>query len=495
MTFFAKGLGVIRPFATPARSYVLRRMLSTPVIHLVNPATPTALANKPWLPLPATDRIFASADLSWVFPGPLDLERLKSSLALALRDYPHCAGRLAYDHVNQQWRILLTNDPVPITVVTTNVDIFSEDFHHDHHADFCDEVPFPDATHRGIFSSPLTKIKLTIMEHSGDTSITVTQSHVVGDGSTVTGMMHAWSSYYQGKLPSQFPTFEKYVEPEPTITPEALQYGIRYLSFLSTDFTYQEYIDRLKDMTRQTRRINLKFSSNQLQAITRLAVNDADHNITVLDSLSAYLISWIQRISDIPITRVQNIIGFRGLRTPVENGAPYYRPPPLTSVGNGFVIVSCEDKLKPSSSIGAIASMLRKTLSDLREPEAFQHVFATYCYFFDRSSRLNRMPWEWPTETSIQLNILAKLRWLEAHFGYPGRVRIYDWDSCENFLEFLPASPVQLSNRQWSSYIGGIDVSFRLKHYLVPRLLNVIEKDMQNLGSPGRTSVQKHSNL
>lgn len=123
--------------------------------------------------------------------------------------------------------------------------------------------------------------------------------------------MHAWSSYYQGKLPTQFPTFEKYVEPEPTITPESLEYGIRYLSFLSADFTYQEYTDRLKDMTRQTGRINLKFSLDQLQAITRLAVNEADHNITTLDSLSAYLISLIQHTSDVPITRVQNIIGVR----------------------------------------------------------------------------------------------------------------------------------------------------------------------------------------
>lgn len=139
------------------------------------------------------------ADLSWVYPGPLNLDRLKLSLALALRDYPHCAGRLAYDNTAQQWRILLTNDPVPITVVTTNVDIFAESFNHDRHPGrelslvrknaeilfttaFCDQVPFPDATsHSGEFTSPLTKIKLTIMKHSGDTSITVTQSHVVGE--------------------------------------------------------------------------------------------------------------------------------------------------------------------------------------------------------------------------------------------------------------------------------------------------------------------------
>lgn len=60
LSIFTMGLGIVRHFATPARYCVFRRMLSTPVIHLVKPAFPTALANKPWLPLPSTDRIFAS---------------------------------------------------------------------------------------------------------------------------------------------------------------------------------------------------------------------------------------------------------------------------------------------------------------------------------------------------------------------------------------------------------------------------------------------------
>lgn len=96
-------------------------LLSDSHIHWVKPILPTTLGDMELLPVPGGDKYLVTFDATWVFPGALCINKLKSSLALTLRDYPHTAGRLSCDPKTQEWRIRLTSDGVPITVGSTNL--------------------------------------------------------------------------------------------------------------------------------------------------------------------------------------------------------------------------------------------------------------------------------------------------------------------------------------------------------------------------------------
>ena len=107
-------------------------------IHWVQANLPTSLGNLESLPINPTDYLnhavcitsikylackmwtyLSQGDISYVFPGPLDITRLKDALSKTLSHYPHCAGRASRDPRGPEWSILLNNKGVPITVSTT----------------------------------------------------------------------------------------------------------------------------------------------------------------------------------------------------------------------------------------------------------------------------------------------------------------------------------------------------------------------------------------
>jgi len=118
----------------------------------------------------------------------------------------------------------------------------------------------------------------------------------------------------------------------------------------------------------------------------------------------------------------------------------------------------------------------------LRQPETFRRTFALYAHICDRSSKTDRLPWEWPGETAVQVNTLTKLPFLACHFGFPGRMRYYFWYCREHFLEIYPANPVKLPSGEWETYEGGVDIWFGLKHALKPDFFRVVEEDMEWMG-------------
>ena len=124
-------------------------------------------------------------DIIWVFPGPLDLEKLKHALARTLRDYPHAAGRLSYDPATKKWRIRLTKEGVPIsTGRTEHPGIFSNEFNHERSPDFLDTVRFPENP-CDMAEEPLVRFKLTSWEKTGETSLSMSVNHVLGQRSNL----------------------------------------------------------------------------------------------------------------------------------------------------------------------------------------------------------------------------------------------------------------------------------------------------------------------
>src|ERR1700734_3456315 len=177
-----------------------------PVIHWVKANLPTTLGDLDWLPIPVTDKLLIPVsdrharpvldiisnaltnssikiDVVSVFPGPLDLEKLKNALAQTLRDYPHAAGRLLHEPSMKTWRIRLTNEGVPISTGSTqNPGIFSDKFNHERSPEVLDSLKFP-TNPRDIAKEPLVRFKLTGWEKTGETSLSVSFCHMLGQGS------------------------------------------------------------------------------------------------------------------------------------------------------------------------------------------------------------------------------------------------------------------------------------------------------------------------
>jgi len=174
-----------------------------PVIYWVKAILPTTLGDLDWLPIPVTDKLLIPVsdrharpvldiisnaftnssikiDVVWVFPGPLDLEKLKHALAQTLRDYPHAAGRVLHEPSTKTWRIRLTNEGVPISTSSTqNPGIFSYEFNHQRSPEVLDSLKFP-GNPLDLVKEPLVRFKLTSWEKTGETSLSVSFCHMLG---------------------------------------------------------------------------------------------------------------------------------------------------------------------------------------------------------------------------------------------------------------------------------------------------------------------------
>lgn len=115
----------------------------------------------------------------YVFPGALDIEKLKHALAQMLRDYPHAAGRLSHDRVETKWRIILNNYGVSIAVgKTRRSGITGDHLNNGLHPDICDHLSaFTDGE---LVDAPLLKFKIATWQATGETSLGVSFCHALG---------------------------------------------------------------------------------------------------------------------------------------------------------------------------------------------------------------------------------------------------------------------------------------------------------------------------
>lgn len=183
-------------------------------------------------------------------------------------------------------------------------------------------------------------------------------------------MMQAFSNYYQNLPVSTMPTFDKYLRPDPIINPDDIHHAIPYLSFLTVDYDLHEYSRKFAAMLARITRVDLKFSAEQITTLFVLASQGTDAKISPMDAVAAYVISVIQRVSDVPIERLQRIFGVGYLFnfTSVSQFEAYvlllhwqtrgikqapgstYVPPSNTTAGNPFMIVDCKERLGNSET-------------------------------------------------------------------------------------------------------------------------------------------------
>lgn len=141
----------------------------------------------------------------------------------------------------------------------------------------------------------------------------------VGDAPTMMRLMESWSTYYQGLTPTWKPTFEKYLTPSPatakTLPLEYVTTAVPYMGFLAVDHSLDYMIDGVENMTKSSKRIDLKFTSKTLYKLLEMVlrtspeIDDASRKLSLTDLLSAYLVYVLQRVLDTKIVQVQQTFG------------------------------------------------------------------------------------------------------------------------------------------------------------------------------------------
>jgi hypothetical protein len=418
-------------------------------------------------------------DIIWVFPGLLDLEKLKHVLAQTRRDYPHAAGRLLHEPSKKMWQIRLTNESIPISTGSTpNPGIFSDEFNHEKSLEVLDSLKFP-ANPLDLVKEPLVRFKLTSWEKTGETSLSVSFCHMLGDATTVARFIEAFSNYYQDLPPPMVPTFEKYFTPDPTLERDLVKDVIPYVPYLATPYELPVFFGLYNDMMTTTSRVDIKLSLAQLKAIKSMADETASIRVSTMDALVGYFITVLNRVSEQPIEQIVTVADYRGAAA-----AGPFVPPPKTSVGNPVVTMH-SDKFPADTknSIGYLAGVNREILTRMRNPETLRRLVAMSSELLaEFVETRDRMFW-WGIELGgIGVNNLGKSSFASHHFGYQGQMRFYFYGSFERYLRIYPANPERLPDGSWKTYDGGVDVCFRVKHSLKAGVIEILEEDFRDIG-------------
>jgi hypothetical protein len=191
-------------------------------------------------------------------------------------------------------------------------------------------------------------------------------------------LMESWSKYYQGLSPTWKPTFEKYLTRSPaTMNALPMDYVstvIPYIGFLAVTYPLDNVLNGLARLYKSSTRIDLKFTSDSLHNITEMALKTSQwlgdgQKPSLTDSLAAYLIYILQKVSDTKIVQAQQLFGvssrllstwdtrsssvekYRGMPTPAKT-LDAYATLPFTTAGNCFLMVSSKERLDGTESVG-----------------------------------------------------------------------------------------------------------------------------------------------
>ncbi|CAF5105957.1 unnamed protein product, partial [Rotaria sp. Silwood1] len=154
-------------------------------------------------------------DNVFVYPGDLDLNRLKDALSHILALWPLVCGRLLL-HDEEHYIIEMSDKAVPVTILD-NTELIQWPLNSNVVRDnvegqlqpFLDEVQTTKLWH-GCPNEPLFRVKITRLVRSDEWVLGTSWAHVLGDACACLNFLHMFScSYQQIELPALLPSFER----------------------------------------------------------------------------------------------------------------------------------------------------------------------------------------------------------------------------------------------------------------------------------------------
>ncbi|KAJ7881985.1 hypothetical protein B0H14DRAFT_3857604 [Mycena olivaceomarginata] len=236
------------------------------------------------------------------------------------------------------------------------------------------------------------------------------------------------------------PTYEKYrtaPADEHVDNPDTAGFLANHLSHLKMLYPMEEWVRKATAALASTVEVDLLFTAHQIQQLRLVADFSSTSGATsAQDALSAYLITTLNRVLDVPITRVSSM-----LEVPRSTAACTPPPPPLRphAVSNAiFQAHTPPQGLTPTeaASIGAIARTIRASITAAREYAHIKRVVAVSEPIWRRQSEevLEHQFWPGEGEGRFVFNSMPKGDWSVSHFGYG-----------------LKASPVKQADGTWAT--------------------------------------------
>ncbi|KAG1865849.1 hypothetical protein DFJ58DRAFT_743197 [Suillus subalutaceus] len=425
----------------------------------VQPAQPTALSDKYEVELPGYELWATMIQNVHVLVGSLDVKKFSAALSRTLQLWPHTAGRL-------------TNDGGKYKAIE-----FEERPHEstssvvlDSHVIQNDLSGLLNSPHqRSAFDFEVPLLRLKVVSFRDETTLGISWNHILGDATAFFRFTHAFSQFYQGlHLVYPSPTFEKPIFPEPSeCTIEELRPSICYLHELcSEEVLCKKYSQRVHT----SERVNWFFERHELETLCnslRQRSPSAATRLSIHDSLSAYIVTVINRILPNQIRKIKFMDSYR------FSGASFAFP----DVAGNAIIEALTALPENPTDITGIATSIRETLTHYRQHEVISTWMSVASHLMLAAAKARKLFYYPPTEIIID--------WCSAHFGQPESHRHHMSGHGLLYLRVFGANPWRGDDGSWHAPEGRIDISIGVPQGYRQKVLDILAQGLDSIKKDG----------
>ena len=104
------------------------------------------------------------------------------------------------------------------------------------------------------------------------------------------------------------PTFEKYLDPIPTIERQFVHDTLAQVPHLGVHYSSEKFCKMFNEMQSMTSRMDIKLTSAEIMAIRNMVIKSTEMRVSTMQCLAAYLITVLNRTEELPIRRIYNVI-------------------------------------------------------------------------------------------------------------------------------------------------------------------------------------------
>ncbi|KAI0765762.1 hypothetical protein BC629DRAFT_1540223 [Irpex lacteus] len=425
--------------------------------------------------------ISTKVDTAHIVPGPIDLDRFNLALSQTLSYFPAHAGRLcrSSDH-KEPWKILLTNDGVPVHVVDSAADAeVPVDSVVQHPWTLTEAVDIVKYLDHGL-TEPVMKVTIIRFTKTGSTSIGLSAMHFMGDGFVMLHFARTLSQYYQGLTPLDPPPDYTYkrvslnsVDPK-TLTDIPLP-DIKHVYSMRETAPHNDPI-RLTPVQLTLRLKAAQIKRMHAAAQEKIQQKDPKAFLSRQDVLAA-LIAYSLSHAEPDIPPVQNIISI--LMTRGIGSKPSHTP------GNALLWVPTESAPDfASETVATIALRVRQSMSRAKDPVYVAAYDTIHARKLEANGNAELGHDFLMRPGDMVINSTWKFDWFSVHFGYPGKTRFYHTlINGPRFVKFFRPNPTVLPDGTWRySSLDDVEIDLFLPKEVRERFEKIIILETRKLG-------------
>jgi len=221
-------------------------------------------------------------------------------------------------------------------------------------------------------------------------------------------------------------------------------------------------------------------------------------HISSQDALAAYIITALNQCVNIPITKVSNVLSYRGVKNPDTLSPGEWRIPGRLALGNViFQAFIPPLSRKESKSLGAISWAIRKSIMFARNYDHLKRVVAISNPIWLRQTTEHSEHKFWQSNGSLTVNAFTKAHFSASHFGFGAdKTRNIEFGAFPGLIRMFAASPVKLADgKSWDSNEDSIWMFVRLPVAVKEKFLATIASELHSPGFPQNLVIRERQVL